>query len=101
MSFAIVGFAIAVGWFILTGLQKIELLVVEKDGFRIAKYVPLFPVAMIGGLIIQLLADKWNLGQYIVRRDINKISGFALDLLIVAAIGSLSLKMITDQWETL
>ena len=98
---SVVGLAILLGWAIL------ELFIyVEKiswgadDGFKIFAYMPLFPLAMLGGIIIQLLLDRYDNYKIIDRNTINRIQGLALDFLIVAAIGSLSLQVIGTHIET-
>jgi len=100
-SLALIGISIVLGWIILTAIQELELMLSEETGFRIAKYVPLFPVAMIGGLIVQTLLGRWNMEHHLKRQHVNKISGLALDLLIVAAIGSLSVEVLSAHWVTL
>jgi len=88
----IVALAIGAGWVIRQGL-----LVIEHhtwggaDGFTLIPYVPLFPLAMIGGVVIQVVADRTGLGGHISRRLMNRISGAALDFTIVSALGTLSL----------
>lgn len=51
---------------------------------------------MLAGLAVQVFAEKAKLTGYISRKHINYITNLSLDLLIVAAIGSLSIKALTD-----
>src|SRR5699024_7448163 len=57
-------------------------------------YIPLFPLAMIGGIIVQLVFSKMDQSEIVDRHMINRIQGFALDILIVSAIGTISLDVI-------
>jgi len=59
-------------------------------------YVPLFPLAMIGGMMVQLFFDKRDIHMYIDEDLISKISGFALDVLLVSALATLSLDVIGE-----
>jgi glutamate:Na+ symporter, ESS family len=60
------------------------------------KPVPLFPLAMIGGVIIQLVFDRRGRSRLISGRLMNRISGAALDFTIVAALGALSIRAIGE-----
>jgi ESS family glutamate:Na+ symporter len=64
-------------------------------------YVPLFPLAMIAGLIIQKIVMRLSLHNHVSRVKISNLSNIALDLLIISALGSLSLKTLTQNWEIL
>jgi glutamate:Na+ symporter, ESS family len=88
-----VGLAIAIGW----GLQQVLVAVegatwARDDGLELLVHIPLFPLAMIGGVVLQLLLDRTGRAELVDRRLVNRISGAALDLIIVAALGTLSLE---------
>ncbi len=88
----IVALAITVGWLIKQALLVLELHTWGGDGgFTLIPYVPLFPLAMVGGVIVQIVAGKTGLDRHISRRLMNRIAGAALDLTIVSALGTLSL----------
>ncbi|GEK89416.1 glutamate:Na+ symporter, ESS family [Alkalibacterium putridalgicola] len=59
-------------------------------------YMPLFPLAMIGGIIVQMIFAKLNLRNYIDPNIVSMMSGFALDVLLVSALATLSLDVIGD-----
>jgi len=94
LQMAIVGFSIALAWLLLKIMGIIEAQLLSSDQFRIIKYIPLFPVAMLTGLAVQKVAVKLHLDDLISRNQIRFISNVALDILIVAALGSLSLDTI-------
>ncbi|ABS62399.1 sodium/glutamate symporter [Parvibaculum lavamentivorans DS-1] len=88
--------AIAIGW----GLHQLLILLEEhtwgRDGTRILAYLPLFPLAMLGGVAVQVVVSRY-IGMGLVDRGlVNRISGAALDILIVAALATLSLTAIND-----
>ncbi|TSI15097.1 sodium/glutamate symporter [Brevibacterium aurantiacum] len=63
--------------------------------------VPLFPLAMIGGLIIQLIAKRSGLAPLIDKATMSSIAGWALDFLVVSAVASISIPVILDNWVSL
>ena len=89
----IVAVAILVGQGLLSGLQAIEQ-ALWADSVEILAYVPLFPLAMLGGVIVQFVADKTGLARYIDKGTLDRVQGASLDLLIISALGALSLEAI-------
>lgn len=55
---------------------------------------PLFPLAMIGGIVVQWAAQRLDMARYLDRDTFQRIMGLSLDLLIVAAIASLRLDLV-------
>jgi ESS family glutamate:Na+ symporter len=80
--FSIVAIAITIGWAMLAGLQSLSQ---EFDKF------PLFPLAMIGGLIVQKFSIKTRINKYYDKSTFDRILGFALDLLVISAIATIKL----------
>jgi glutamate:Na+ symporter, ESS family len=93
IQLGLIGLAIAIGWLLLEGLRLFEQL---TWGGELFTYVPLFPLAMIGGLVVQLLVDRFGLMHLVVRSYIARAGGIALDLTIISALASLSLQAIGD-----
>ena len=90
-----IALAIGIGWLLLRGLHWIERVTWGgDDGVELLVHLPLFPMAMIGGVLLQLLLDRIPRERRVDRHLVNRISGTALDLIIVAAIGTLSLEAI-------
>ncbi len=91
----LVGASIGLGWLLLNGLIWLESALLSPLGWpELFRHVPLFPLAMIGGVVVQALGDRFGVARLIDRQLMNRISGSALDLLIVAAMGALSLDAI-------
>jgi glutamate:Na+ symporter, ESS family len=98
LHLGMVAVAIAIGWLLLEGLRWLELATWARgdDPVTVFTHVPLFPLAMIGGVIIQGVSDRIGTSHHISRRLMNRISGTALDFTIVAALGALSLQAIGE-----
>ncbi|NEP25941.1 sodium/glutamate symporter, partial [Moorena sp. SIO3I6] len=94
LNLAFVGVAIAIGWLILAVLKFIESVTWGAGGFQVIQYVPLFPMALIGGLIVQVVTVRLGLGSLIIRPLQERISGVALDVVIVTALASISLRVL-------
>jgi ESS family glutamate:Na+ symporter len=89
------GLAIGIGWIILQGLVRAEeFLLSGFTDVRFFAFLPLFPLAMIGGLIVQLVLRKLKRQHFIQRRTAEIFSAIALDLLIASAIATVSLNAI-------
>lgn len=92
--------AIGLGFAMKHGLIFAENSVSELIGYNMQFFVhlPLFPLAMIGGLIVQLFL-RWINRTHIVKRNTIKVfSAVALDLLILSAIATLSLRAIGENF---
>jgi ESS family glutamate:Na+ symporter len=56
--------------------------------------MPLFPMTIIGGMLVQLAAVRTGVATMIDRRRVNEVAGLSLDVLILTAIGTMSLAAI-------
>lgn len=97
LHMSIMAVAILIGWSILEALRWVEqqtyasIMLDDNTPLEIFAYVPLFPMALIGGVIVQIIAKKFKIDHLIDHQMMLRIQGWALDFLIVAAIGTLSL----------
>ena len=91
LSAAFLGVAILLGQLILAALILIES---TAFGSEFMTYVPLFPLAMIGGLILQLMLSRFDRFKLLDRGMVIRIQNLALDLLIVSAVAALSLTVL-------
>ncbi|MFP4120464.1 sodium/glutamate symporter [Coleofasciculus sp.] len=98
LNFGFVGLAIAIGWLILQGLVWIESVTWGIGGFEMMTYVPLFPMALIGGIIVQLLMERLGLHPLIIRPLMNNIAGVALDIVVVTALATISLTVLGENF---
>ncbi|WP_300345325.1 sodium/glutamate symporter [Nesterenkonia sp.] len=107
---AVVGLAVILGWLLLEGLVWVEDQLwgqpdslwpgQDGEGLTLLGYVPLFPLAMIGGVIIQFVLDRTGKSTLLDHETMKRIQGLALDILIVAALSTISLAVIAEYWET-
>ena len=94
LNFGFTGLAIAIGWIILEILTLIESVTWGRNGLELIGAVPLFPMALIGGIIIQVVMKRIDLDVLIIRRLQERIAGVALDLLVVTALASINLAVL-------
>lgn len=95
INIAAFSLAIGIGWIILQSLIVAEdVLVGGLTELRFFAYLPLFPLAMIGGLLVQLFLRKINKQTLVQRRTAEIFSAIALDILIVSAVSTISLQAI-------
>ena len=94
LNFGFVGIAVIFGWLIQQGLILIEALTWGRTGFAVMEYVPLFPMALIGGILVQLGMVRLGLDALIIPRLTKNIAGLALDVVVVTALASISLQVI-------
>ena len=84
---AMVGISVLIGWGIW--------LLVPLNGF------PLFPLCMIGGVILQLAARIFHVDLLIDRDQMSRISGASLDYLALSAIATIELSVVAANWVPL
>lgn len=97
VHFAITMIAVLIG----LGLWQLLVLVENatwggEDGVQLFIHMPVFPLAMIGGVIVQQLLQRFDPYEILDRETVLRLQGFALDVLIVSAIASLSLTVIAE-----
>ncbi len=81
---ALIGIAIILGYIIKWLL-----------GFLV-EGLPLFPMAMLGGFIVNRVLNALGLLKYVDAKTFSRISGVALDFLVVAAISAIRLSVIAE-----
>ncbi|MDX1551651.1 MAG: sodium:glutamate symporter [Marinobacter sp.] len=98
LHFSLIAMAILIGLGIYEALAWIEAQTWGRgeDGIELLGAMPLFPLAMIGGLVVQQVFSRIDRNELLDRETMLRIQGFALDVLIAAAIASLSLTVIAS-----
>ncbi len=94
LNFGFTALAVLIGWILLELLRLVEFLTWGKTGFELAEAIPLFPMALIGGIIVQLITKKLDLDCLIIRNLQERIAGVALDLVVVTALASIRLDVL-------
>ncbi len=93
--------SILIGWILLEGFRAAEeIILTPYTDLRFFAYVPLFPLAMIGGLIVQLVLKRFHKQHFIQRHTAETLSAIALDILIASAIATVSLNVIGSNLPT-
>ena len=62
------------------------------------KGFPLFPLCMIGGVLLQTLTKSMKLNLLINRAQMERISGAALDFLVVSAVATIRIDVVAENW---
>lgn len=92
---ALIGVAIGFGWLLKKALVGLEAFTWGAwTGTELMPLVPLFPLAMIGGVILQLILRVLKMEHIIDRHVVNRICGAALDIIIIAAMATISLEVL-------
>ena len=92
-----VGAAILLGWLMKQGLlQAAQFL--PGNGAQIFASFPLFPLCMLGGVIVQFLADRFDKHEHMDHGLMLRIQNCALDFLVVAAIATIRIDVVAKQW---
>jgi len=94
LHLAIIGIAVLIGYGIKFGLVTLEEYASVSTGIKIFAGFPLFPLCMIGGLIIQLFLSRFARISPIDHTLMQRLAGTALDFLVVAAISTIRLEVI-------
>ncbi len=98
---ALIGLAVSVGFGVLAFLQKAEVFLFPDLKVRLFSGFPLFPLCMIGGVLLQLLLNKIKLGSLVDREQMQRLSGASLDYLVVSAVATIQLKVVADNFMPL
>ncbi|SDI86898.1 sodium/glutamate symporter [Natribacillus halophilus] len=81
---AIISVAIFIGWILQNVIEPY------------VPGVPLFPLTMIGGLIVGSILKRTSLYEAVDLETFRRIQGLAIDFLIVSAVASISLPVVFD-----
>jgi ESS family glutamate:Na+ symporter len=96
LHLAIIGAAVLIGYGLKLGLVQLESLSPTLAKNRIFQGFPLFPLCMLGGLIIQLFLSKVPKVSPVDHTLMQRLAGTALDFLVVAAISTIHLDVIAE-----
>lgn len=94
LHLSIIGVSILIGYGLRELLLRAEYFLPALAKTKLLAAFPLFPLCMIGGLIAQLILSRIVKMDIVDHRLIQRISGTALDFLVVAAISMIRLSVI-------
>lgn len=86
----LLGIAIFIGY---------EIVWIVKQVFSYS--LPLFPFAMIGGWLLNLVIQRTRLQELTDREVISRIQGLSLELLVTSAVASISIPVVLSYWKPL
>ena len=95
---SLIGLSIFIGFGILKGLQFGEVFFFPHAKTRFFNGFPLFPLCMIGGVLLQMLLNRVKIGYMINKEQMQRLSGASLDFLVVAAVTTIQLKVVADNF---
>ncbi len=99
LHLSLIGIAVLIGYGIQQGFVYVNKFmpgfIQELD---ILNSFPLFPLCMIGGLLVQLFFGRAKEASLINHGLMQRLSGASLDFLVVAAIATIKIKTITDNF---
>ena len=102
LHIAVIGLAVMIGY----GLQRLLAFVniYMPSGIQDLKVLtsfPLFPLCLIGGLILQKFLTLVKLDSMVSHGQIQRLGGAALDFLVVSAVASIRLDFVATYWMPL
>ncbi len=96
---AIIGIAVFIGYLFKLGLLALNNVMPEcVRNLHVLESFPLFPLCMIGGLVLQIVLRKLRLSPLVSSAQIQRLGGASLDFLVVAAVASIQIKFIMASW---
>lgn len=99
LQLGLIGLAIGLGSGLRLVLMQVEsLLMLVVDFPEVVAYIPLFPLAMIGGIMVQYGLEKLSLTRVVHAGTVSFAGNLALELVIITAIATMSLTAISDNW---
>lgn len=98
---SLVGIAILVGFGMQKGIQSLEIYLFPENETRLFSGFPLFPFCMIGGLLLQKVAQSIKVNHMIDHGQMQRVSGAALDFLVVSAMATIKLSVVLANWQAL
>ena len=98
---SLVGLAVLCGYGILEGLRALEIAAFPESKTLIFKGFPLFPLCMVGGLLIQRLARRFKMDSLIDRGQMQRLAGSSLDFLVLSAMATIKISVVAENWQSL
>ena len=101
LHIAVIGVAVLLGFILRYVLIWLELQIpgMADNEIKIMRAFPLFPLCMIGGLIVQICISRFAKVSPIDHGLMQRVGGTALDFLVVAAIATIQIEVIAKGWR--
>ncbi|MBP1590035.1 MAG: sodium:glutamate symporter [Kiritimatiellae bacterium] len=98
---AVVGLSVGIGYLALLGLRAAETALFPDASHRLFQAFPLFPLCMIGGVLLQSGARACHHTLLVDHGQMQRISGAALDYLVLSAVTTIKLSVVVANWMPL
>ncbi len=98
LHIVVVAAAILIGYGFKELLLLLQTVVPFAAKHNLLGSFPLFPLCMLGGLLVQLFADRFDPNDHIDHGLTRRIQNCALDFLVVAAIATIRLDVVAHGW---
>ena len=98
LNLALIGGAVGLGVLLKHALVLLGGWLGGEGGGRLLEAVPLFPLAMVGGLLVQQLLQWQGQADLASVQQQQSIGSLAMDVLITAAMASLNLTLLAESW---
>ena len=98
---AIVGLAVGIGYLLLLALQHGEVALFPNASRRLFKGFPLFPLCMIGGVLMQTAVTRCGGSLLVDHGQMQRLSGAALDYLVLSAVATIKISVVAANWAPL
>jgi ESS family glutamate:Na+ symporter len=93
---------VVAGWSVLQAFNSLEYSIRGENAKQyITDFIPLFSVVLVIGMAVQAILQSLSWDRLFDRALFEKISSFALDMVIFAALATLSLEVISSNWQSL
>jgi len=98
VNVAFSGGAVGLGILLKEGLTQLGGVAGGEGTARLLAAIPVFPLAMVGGLIVQVVLQRSRQTRLVSPVAQASIGSLAMDLLITAAMASLNLPLLEENW---
>ncbi len=96
---SMIGAAIGAGWLMHKGMVLAGGLLPENvRRLGIMESIPLFPLCMVGGLLLQWFLCAFGMEAIVDKGQMNRIGGAALDFLVVSALATIKISFVVQYW---
>ncbi len=102
LHISLIGIAILIGYFFKQLLAHIDQYAPQSvQDLHVLKSFPLFPLCMIGGLMLQAFLKRTKTDFLADSGQMQRLSGTALDFLVVSAVATIRIEFVVAYWQPL
>ena len=98
VNVALAGGAVGLGILFKASLTGLGACSVDPETAKLLQAIPVFPLTMVGGLIVQVILQRTRQTRLVSAVAQASVGSLAMDLLITAAMASLNLPLLEDNW---